>query len=30
VDGVQRFFIAMAVVGALGFVATLTWMLIFH
>ena len=30
VDGVERFFIAMAVAGALGFVATLSWMLIFH
>jgi hypothetical protein len=30
VDGVERFFIAIAVVGALGFVATLGWMLIFH
>jgi hypothetical protein len=30
VDRVERFFIVMAVVGALGFVATLGWMLIFH
>jgi hypothetical protein len=29
-DGVERFFIAIAVMGALGFVLTLGWVLIFH
>jgi preprotein translocase subunit Sss1 len=30
VDWVQRFFIAIAVMGVVGFVITLGWMLIFR
>jgi hypothetical protein len=29
VDAVQRFFIAIAVLGAVGFVATFDWMMLF-